>query len=225
MLVSPRSVHQTLVSNRVDRYQGRGTARGVPGRESIRLRIQALIQGVSVRRVRTVLAFLALTASASTLPAFGQTSANGSIRGYVRDATGAVLPDTTITAAGPAAPVPFTVSSDKDGYYRLLELPPGEYELTAERQGFARFLRPGIVTRAGLNLSVDIDLAVGTRAETTTVRAETPMLESSSASQAINVDGELQRDVPLSARRDWADSLLLVPGVVATVQPGSNKVF
>ena len=89
-------------------------------------------------------------------------------------------------------------SSDKDGYYRLLELPPGEYELTAERQGFARFVRPGIVARAGLNLSVDIDLAVGTRAETTTVRAETPMLESSSAAQAINIDGELQRQVPLS---------------------------
>src|SRR4029453_7510734 len=114
---------------------------------------------------------------------------------------------------------------DDEGYYRLLELPPGDYELTAERQGFARFIRPGIVARAGLNLSVDIDLAVGTRAETTTVRAETPMLESSSASQAVNIDGELQRHVPLSARRDWADSLLLVPGVVATTQPGSNKVF
>jgi Carboxypeptidase regulatory-like domain/TonB dependent receptor len=161
----------------------------------------------------------------STRPAFGQTSANGSIRGYVRDATGAVLPDTTITAAGPAAPTPLTVVSDKDGYYRLLELPPGEYELTADRDGFARFVRPGIVARAGLNLSVDVDLVVGTRTETTLVRAETPMLESSTAVQAVNVTGEFQRQVPLTSRRDWADSLLLVPGVVATTQPGSNKVF
>ena len=51
------------------------------------------------------------------------------------------------------------------------------------------------------------------------------MLESSSAVQAINIAGELQRDVPLSTGRDWADSLLLVPGVIATTQPGSNKVF
>src|SRR5688572_1930852 len=130
-------------------------------------------------RLRTVAVVAALAACVSSLPALGQTSANGSIRGYVRDATGAVLPDTTITAAGPAAPTPFTVASDNQGYYRLLELPPGEYELTAQRDGFARFVRPGIVARAGLNLSVDIDLAVGTRAETTTVRAETPMLESS----------------------------------------------
>jgi hypothetical protein len=178
-----------------------------------------------VRRLRTVAAFLALTTCASTLPAPGQTSANGSIRGFVRDATGAVLPDTTITAAGPAAPTPFTVVSDRNGYYRVLDVPPGEYELSADRDGFARFVRPGIVARAGLNLSVDIDLAIGTRAETTTVKAETPMLESSSAVQAINIAGEFQRQVPLTSRRDWADSVLLVPGVVATTQPGGNRVF
>jgi hypothetical protein len=82
-----------------------------------------------------------------------------------------------------------------------------------------------VVARAGLNLSVDIDLAVASREETTAVRAETPMLESSSAVQAVNIAGEFQRVVPLSARRDWADSLLLAPGMVAVTQPGSNKVF
>ena len=151
-----------------------------------------------------------------------QTSANGSIRGYVRDATGAVLPETTVTAAGPAAP--FAVVSDKEGYYRILDLPPGEYELTAVREGFTRFVRPGIAVRAGLNLSVDVDMVLGNRAETTTVKAETPMLESSSAVQAVNISGEFQRDVPLTNRRDWADSLLLVPGVVST-QNGTGKVF
>src|SRR4029078_4811619 len=135
------------------------------------------------------------------------------------------LPDTTITAAGPAAPTSFTAVSDKEGYYRLLDLPPGETKVTAERQGFARFVRPRIVARAGLTLSVDIHLTVGTRTETTTVRAETPMLESSSAVQAINIAGEFQRQVPLTTRRDWADSLHLVPGVVAITQPGSNKAF
>src|SRR4029453_14492629 len=96
-----------------------------------------------------------------SLPAVGQTSANGSIRGSVRDPPGGGLPGTTITATSAAVPTPFTVASDRDGYYRLLELPPGEYDLSAERQGFARFVRPGIVTRAGLNLTLDIDLFVG----------------------------------------------------------------
>ena len=50
------------------------------------------------------------------------------------------------------------------------------------------------------------------------------MLESSSAVQAINIDGEFQRDLPLTSRRDWADSLGLAPGVVST-QNGAGKVF
>ena len=158
-------------------------------------------------------------------PGFGQTAANGSIRGYVRDSTGAVLPDTRITASNPTLSISVTVVTDNEGHYRILELPPGEYELAAARDGFARFVRPGIVARAGLNLNVDVDMVVGNQAETTTVRAETPMLESSSAVQAINIAGEFQRHVPLTSRRDWADSLLLVPGVVATTQAGSNKVF
>jgi hypothetical protein len=118
-----------------------------------------------------------------------------------------------------------TVVTDSDGHYRILELPPGEYELAAARDGFAKFVRPGIVARAGLNLNVDIDMVVGSQAETTTVSAETPMLESSSAVQAINIAGEFQRHVPLTSRRDWADSLLLVPGVVATQSSGRTFYY
>jgi hypothetical protein len=157
--------------------------------------------------------------------AVGQTSANGSLRGCVRDPTGAFLPDTRITASSPALSTSVTAVTDTEGRYRILELPPGEYELSAVRDGFARFVRPGIVTRAGLNLTVDIDMTLGNQTETTTVRAETPMLESSSAVQAVNIAGEFQREVPLSTRRDWADSLLLVPGVVATQSSGRTFYY
>ena len=159
---------------------------------------------------------LACTIAATVRPAVAQTSANGSIRGSVSDPQRAALAETTITVTSPEAPIPVSVVSDHEGRYRLLELPPGEYELSAERAGFARFVRPRIVVRAGLNLLVDIDMTLGTQAMTTEVRAETPMLESSSAAQAVNISGDLQQHVPLSSRRDWADSLLLVPGVIAT---------
>jgi carboxypeptidase family protein len=157
-------------------------------------------------------------------PALGQTSANGSIRGVVRDSQQAVLPQSVITVTGPTMPVPVTAASDGEGYYRLVELPPGEYELTAERQGFATFVRPGIVVRAGLNLLVDVNLELSAQETTITVNAETPMLESSSAVQAIDVSGDFQRQLPLTSRRDWAVSLLLVPGVTA-VPNATGKLF
>jgi hypothetical protein len=99
-----------------------------------------------------------VVAVAAALPANGQTSPNGSVRGYVRDPTGAVVPRTTITATTSDAPASFTAVSDAEGYYRLLDLPPGEYTLTAEEQGFAKFVRPGVAARVGLNLNVDINL-------------------------------------------------------------------
>ena len=168
--------------------------------------------------------FLVAIIGLRAAPVGGQTSANGSIRGFVWDPQHAVLPNATITAASPTSPVAVVVASDGEGYYRLRELPPGEYELRAERQGFATFVRPGIVVRAGLNLSLDVEMQLGTQADTITVKAETPMLESSSAVQAINITGEFQRHVPLTSRRDWADSLLLTPGVVG-VPSGTGKVF
>src|SRR5262245_57069686 len=110
--------------------------------------------------------FVMAVACAAALPASGQTSSNGSVRGYVHDPTGAVVPGTTITATTPDAPASFTAVSDAEGYYRLLDLPPGEYTLTAEERGFAKFVRPGVAARAGLNLTVDINLMLGTLTET-----------------------------------------------------------
>ena len=154
----------------------------------------ACAQSITASLVRP--ASIVLAIGFSTLPALAQTSASGAIRGHVKDSTGAVLRDTTITAVSATAPAPLSVVSDSEGYYRLLELPPGEYELTAERAGFARFVRPGIAVRAGLNLAVDIDMVLGGQTDTVSVKADTPMLESSTAVQAINIGGEFQRDLP-----------------------------
>ena len=173
----------------------------------------------------TVSVLVLATASISPSRASAQTASNGSIRGYVHDTTGGVVPRTTITATTPDAPTSFSAISDAEGYYRLLDLPPGEYTVAAQQQGFARWVRPGVVTRAGLNLTLDVTLVLGALTETTTVVADTPLLESSSAAQAINIAGDFQRHVPLTSRRDWADHLLLVPGVIATTQAGSNKIF
>src|SRR5262249_60690238 len=77
---------------------------------------------------------------------------------------------------------------------------------------------------ADLNLDVDSGMALGGGPETVTVKADSPMLESSNAVQAVNIAGEFQRDLPLTSRRDWADSLALAPGVVAQGN-GTGKVF
>ena len=88
--------------------------------------------------------------------AMAQGTADGAVRGYMRDEQGAAVPGVTIVASSPTVGGTRETVSDPEGFYRLTNLPPGEYTISAELAGFARFVRPGIVVRAGINFVVDI---------------------------------------------------------------------
>src|SRR5437867_10535907 len=96
----------------------------------------------------------------SAAPAFAQTGA-GSLNGYVKDEQGAVLPGVTVTASGPELLAPVVGVTDNAGFYRLQNLPPGTFTVTAELPGYETFRREGIRMRAGNTLTVDIELKVG----------------------------------------------------------------
>jgi hypothetical protein len=49
----------------------------------------------------------------------------GGLRGYVRDSQGGALPGVTVTATAPEAIRPTVVVTNEEGYYRLINLPPG----------------------------------------------------------------------------------------------------
>jgi hypothetical protein len=159
-------------------------------------------------------AFLLVLVPLFASAAFSQTG-DGSLRGYVRDESGAVLPGATVSATSDVLISAITVATDGTGYYRIPYLPPGEYKLTFELAGFATHIREGIGLRAGANFAVDIIMRIGAVQETITVAAETPMLEIAEPSNVLNVEGEFQREMPMQARRNWSDFLELTPGVHA----------
>jgi Carboxypeptidase regulatory-like domain/TonB dependent receptor len=140
-------------------------------------------------------------------------STGSSLRGSVKDEQGGVLPGVTVTATSPNLITPSTGVTDETGYYRLINLPPGEYTVTAELPGFSTFERKGILLRAAVNFQVDIVMAVGTLTETITVSGDSPMLEVSKPGNVLNIDGEFQKQMPLAARKNWTDFLEQTPGV------------
>src|ERR1700704_4235228 len=131
-----------------------------------------------VRRITVKGLFASLVAVSvlTSIPAHAQTEM-GSLRGYVKDEQGGVLPGVTVTATGPQILAPVVGVTDDAGYYRLLNLPPGTVTLTAELSGFAPYRRDGIVMRAGSTFSIDIGMKVGSLQETVTVKADSPMIE------------------------------------------------
>ncbi len=164
-----------------------------------------------MRRMRLSL-LLVVVWLAGTEFAIAQTTGS-SLRGYVKDDQGAVLPGVTVVATSPTMIQSASAVTDETGYYRVINLPPGDYTVSAELQGFAPYKREGIVLRAAVNFQVDITLALGTVAETITVRGESPMLEVSKPGNILNIDGEFQKQMPLAARKNWTDFLEQTPGV------------
>jgi carboxypeptidase family protein len=148
----------------------------------------------------------------AALPAHAQTG-DGSLRGYVRDDQGGVLPGATVTAQSPALLAPVTAVTDTGGYYRLLNLPPGTYALSAELAGFAAYRREGIVVRAGTTFTVDVQMKIGSLSETVTVSGESPMIETARPTSVLNIDGELIRAAPVTSRKLFSDALDIAPGI------------
>ena len=161
---------------------------------------------------RSLLATLLATSLSIAVPGSAQTG-DGSLRGYVKDQQGGVLPGVSVTATGSALIAPVAAVTDSAGYYRLNNLPPGTYTLTAELAGFATIKREGVVMRAGSTFAVDLTMTVGALAETITVSGESPMIEVGRPTSTMNIDGELLRAAPVTSRRLFSDVLDIAPGI------------
>lgn len=161
---------------------------------------------------RYVVASLVSLSLFAASPASAQTG-DGGLRGYVKDQQGGALPGVTVTATSPELLAPVVVITDSSGYYRVNNLPPGTFALKAELPGFATHQREGIIMRAGLTFSVDIEMQVGSLSETVTVSGESPMIETSKPTSIMNIDGNLLRAAPVTSRRLFSDVLDLAPGI------------
>lgn len=145
-----------------------------------------------------------------------QTTADGTIHGQITDSSGADVPGVNIVAHSTAVGGTFKAVSDAEGNYRLTDLPQGtDYAVEAETPGFEKFVRTGLVVRAGLNVTVDIGLKVGSQSQTVEVSGEAPLIDTQSAEQAVNLSGELLRNIPITGRHDWSDSLQVTPGIIS----------
>ena len=162
--------------------------------------------------MRSLLAAFVVLAMCAAVPAGAQTG-DASLRGFVRDAQGGVLPGVTVTATGPTLLAPVVVVTDAAGYYRLNNLPPGTFAVTAELSGFSTSKREGILARAGSTFSLDIELQVGTLSETVTVSGDSPMVETQKPGSVLTIQGELLRAAPVTSRRLFSDVLDMAPGI------------
>ena len=139
----------------------------------------------------------------------------GAITGTVNDTSGARLPGVTITATNVATNVMSSTTTNTEGDFAILFLNPGTYTVSAELSGFKKLVRQGIEVRVADRLSLPLVLDIGQMAETVSVTAESPLLETMTASTGQVIDEKRIQMMPLSDGNPFVLARL-VPGVAFT---------
>ena len=162
-------------------------------------------------RLLLVCASLALAA----VSAFPQSQAtSGNIEGRVLDPNGAAVPGVTVTATNQQTGFEKTATSDEEGNYRLIVLPPGTYRVVATAaSGFQPATLENAVVTVGGQTNIDINLGVGGATTTVDVSAEAPVVEVTRTSVSTTVNERDIENLPVSGR-NYLDFATLTPGVV-----------
>jgi hypothetical protein len=148
--------------------------------------------------------------------AWGQVS-TGTISGTARDSSGAVLPGVKVVVLSEATGISRTVETNSDGQYSAPALSPGNYRVTATRDGFQTEVRNGITLTVAQEAVVDLSLTVGSVSQSVVVTGAAPLVETTTASLGSLVDDKTIRELPLNGR-SWDQLALLQPSVVLTSQ-------
>lgn len=160
------------------------------------------------------------------LPLCAQES-RASLGGTVTDPSGAVVTAAQLKLLNKDTGITFSAVSNETGQYRFLFLNPGNYQLTAEMQGFNSFVRDNLELHGSQSAVVDISLRIGQSSETVTITSKAPLLEADKADRGLVIDNKQVEDLPLNIRNAIMLSALS-PGIVHTsgtqhLNPFSNN--
>jgi hypothetical protein len=168
---------------------------------------------------------LCLFIGAAVRPATAQTvtATTGAVNGIVTDITKAVVPGVRVNLAGPSLMIVRTAVTDAAGAYRFSAVPPGDYTLTFELEGFATIVRDSIDVGLGFIASVNVELLPSGVSETVSVRGA-PLIDLASTDVTVRFDSEKLASLP--GARDVFAVFSNTPGVaIAKMDVGGNNAL
>ncbi|HEY2153071.1 MAG TPA: carboxypeptidase regulatory-like domain-containing protein [Vicinamibacterales bacterium] len=151
------------------------------------------------------------------------------IVGTVTDTTGAAVPGATATARNVDTGFTRSATTAADGGYRLEFMPIGRYLVDVALDGFKTVHRSGIVLRVTDTARVDAALEIGPLAESVTVNADAPLVNTSTAEVSRTIETAAIATLPLVDRNVYT-LLDLTPGVqsnnngVAAASTGTSSL-
>ncbi len=145
-----------------------------------------------------------------------QTASTGALTGTVKDSSGAVIPNTTVTATSLDTGAVRTATTGTDGAYRFTLLPPGNYRVRIEASGFKPVEIPSATVNVTETEVLDRNLDVGSQTQTVTVEGEVEAIQTTSSALGTVATARTLTELPLNTR-NYTNLLAMSGGVSADV--------
>ena len=153
-------------------------------------------------------------------PAAVAQSVSGTILGTVTDTSGAVVSGAKVTILNEGTALTRTVTSDANGEYTAPNLPTGRYTVMTEMTGFKALALSNIEVGVDQRVRINLKLDVGAMTESVSVKAEAPLVQTSSSELGTTVNNEQIEALPLNGR-NFVNLTRTIPGVLRGI-PGAN---
>ena len=193
----------------------------------LRVRQLAEFPGGQMRRTRyssrtcfSIVCALALTIT-TTAPVRAQ-SFQGGVRGTLKDAQG-IIPGVTVELINAATGQTRETLTNETGQYSFPALDPTRYTLRVQVQGFKPYENANVLIGTQQFMTLDIALEVGSIEENITVTGQSPLIETTNASQGGTLDSSDFKELPSEGRSVFILAAL-TPTVVASGNAHYNRM-
>lgn len=144
-----------------------------------------------------------------SIAAMAQGSATADLSGVVKDPKGAMVVSATVTASNAAKGIERSTTSDASGAYQILNLPPGDYAISASAPGFGKATRKNVNLTVGQSANLNFDLTVSAT-ESVDVNAQVEAVDTHSSTTARTIQGMEIENLPTNGR-NYVNFTLLDP--------------
>jgi len=158
---------------------------------------------------RILIVCFAILVCVSTAMSQAQSNA-ADLQGTVRDQNGAAVPNASVTARNVGTNFSREATSNDDGFYKIISLPPGAYEITVKATNYKTAVIQKVTVTVGQTADQDIPLEVGDVTATVTVSGGTTnVVETSSAAVSSTIDQQRVNSLPINERSATGFALTL----------------
>jgi len=147
---------------------------------------------------------------------------SGTIQGTVLDANGAAVPGASVEAKNVDTNFVRTSTTDDEGRFVALQLPPGRYTVTVSKTGFATLVVERADLTVGQAMNLPLSMKISSVQETVTITA-TPTVDTLKTESSTTLNETAVSTTPILGRK-FEDLLTLTPGVSVVQGPDGDEI-